>query len=60
VHFLQCCQSYFMVVAVGGGEDVLLKNLPATKTSVYHQILMLSLPFKSLHAVMQGYHAGKL
>jgi hypothetical protein len=43
-----------MVVVVGGGEDVLLKNLSATKTSVCHQILMLSLPFKSLHAIMQG------
>jgi len=54
VHFLQCYQSYFMVVVVGGGEDVLLKNLPATKTSVCHQILMLSLPFRSLCAIMQG------
>jgi len=43
-----------MVVVVGGGGDILLKNLLATKISVCHQILMMSLPFRSLHPIMQG------
>jgi len=43
-----------VVAGGGGGGNIVLKNLPATKTSVRHQILMLSLPFRSLHAIMQG------